>query len=329
MRWTGVFVEETAAYLPQRVGADVAIAEGKIDSRAKESIDIESIAVSDDLTAPEMAAAAAEKLVEDARITASEIGLVIHACAYDQQHMTPASYVQHRLGITGVPGFEVRQASAAVTAGLVLAATHLDLYRHNYRILMTTAERFIPPFDRWRSMSGLVLGDGGAAILLSSHHGFARLLSTAQRSATEFAEATDYTTLIGKDAVYDARAMKKLFASTAGLGDLVQTLTDNTRQVVAEALADAGLEAHQIARVVVPHVGKRTLEKVFFTEHGLDSHRSTWSFARGIGHVGASDPILGLDHLRRTQALKPGDHVLMFTLAGGMNFAAAVLEMIS
>ncbi|XUL94498.1 3-oxoacyl-[acyl-carrier-protein] synthase III C-terminal domain-containing protein (plasmid) [Streptomyces galilaeus] len=58
---------------------------------------------------------------------------------------------------------------------------------------------------------------------------------------------------------------------------------------------------------------------------GLPMSRSSWDFGRSVGHVGAADLIISLDHLVRTGELSPGDHVLLLSQGPGWISSSAVV----
>jgi 3-oxoacyl-[acyl-carrier-protein] synthase-3 len=51
-------------------------------------------------------------------------------------------------------------------------------------------------------------------------------------------------------------------------------------------------------------------------------------FGRGLGHLGASDPIAALDHLVATSAVGPGDRVLLMANGVGISLSCAVIEIL-
>jgi hypothetical protein len=70
------------------------------------------------------------------------------------------------------------------------------------------------------------------------------------------------------------------------------------------------------------------LEQFFIGPVGLPMERSTWDFGRAMGHMGASDQVVSLEHLLLTSALVPGDHVLLCGGAAGFASSCVVLEIV-
>src|SRR5262249_30794077 len=96
---------------------------------------------------------------------------------------------------------------------------------------------------------------------------------------------------------------------------------------VNRALAEAGVKAADIARVIVHNLSREEI-KAYLGVLGFPLARSTWDFGRGVGHVGASDHVISLDHLLATGQLVPGDRVLLCGFSPGVTYKAAVVEIL-
>ncbi|GAB3451307.1 ketoacyl-ACP synthase III family protein [Actinophytocola sediminis] len=324
-----LFIRSTGAWLPQLVDVESAIASGRFDAALREVIDIAAVAVSVDADAPEMAARAAVTALDRAGVRAAEVGLLTHACSVDQRHLAVGCYLQHAVGATDALAFEVRQGSSAAMAALEIAGNWLRA-NDSGTALITAGDRFAgPSFDRWRTAAGMILADAGAGAVLSADSGFARLVASAHRSAPQFEDAIRFEVMSAdQTGSIDGLVAKRHLDERVGRGGLSQVLADNTRAVLTEVLDLAGVELTAIQHVVVPHMGRRTLELILFAPFGLPVPRSTWDYGRRIGHAGACDPLLGLNHLVESGALTPGEHVLVFAIGGGFTWEAAVFEIV-
>jgi 3-oxoacyl-[acyl-carrier-protein] synthase-3 len=78
--------------------------------------------------------------------------------------------------------------------------------------------------------------------------------------------------------------------------------------------------------VVLPFLGRHSIEPMFFDGLGIDEHKTTFDFSRRIGHTGASDPFIGLDHLVSSKRLGSGDWILLLAVGVGFIWTAAVLQ---
>ncbi|MFD0350556.1 hypothetical protein ACFQ0M_40130 [Kitasatospora aburaviensis] len=178
MRWEQVYLAGTGVWLADRADAAAAVAAGAYDAREHAVNRIDSVSAAtaggpDDLAPPEMAVRAARTALRRAGRTAERIGTVFHSYLWFQgaELWPAAAYVaQHAVG-PAVPAFDLLQQCNAGLSGMELAARQLRAGGpgRDEAVLLTTADRFAPPaFDRWRAERGMVYGDGGTAVVLSS-----------------------------------------------------------------------------------------------------------------------------------------------------------------
>jgi 3-oxoacyl-[acyl-carrier-protein] synthase-3 len=333
MRVDSLYVAGTGRWLPPPVRTEDAVRLGQVDAAAAARTDVVSVTVADtDIAPPEMAARAAATALDRARADAADIGIVLHANVYHQGHhcWAPASYVQRRVLGTRCTAIEVRQASNGGMAALELAAAWLS--RSDTGALLTAADRWpMPGFDRWRSDPGTVYADGGAALVLHPSRGFAKVLSLATVSDAGL-EAMHRTGGIGDDAgmaapiPVDLDAAKREFTREAGFSYSAARVKAGQREALKTALADADLELADIDWFVLPHFGRRRLESAYTNAFGISMDRTTWPWARAVGHLGAADQFAGLDHLVTARALRPGQHCLLVGVGSGFTWSAAVLR---
>ncbi|WP_167333436.1 ketoacyl-ACP synthase III family protein [Nocardia concava] len=279
-------------------------------------------------SAPEMAAHAALQVMRAIGDTVAEVGMLIHACGWDQQHLAVPLFVQDVLGVEIPMAFEIRQGCAAGLTALALAANELCRATTPETVLVTAADRFIEPaFDRWRSASGMIHGDAGASALLSRTGGFAKIIAYSANSAPEYEIAGRMDALTGAPgATLNALAVKNAIIARTGRDAFIAEMAKRTSDTISEVLDAAAVELSRIDHIVVPNMGRRTLESFFFSPLGADWDKSTWAFGRTVGHAGAADTILGLHHLAQSGALEPGQRVLAFAIGTGFCWSSAIFE---
>lgn len=85
------------------------------------------------------------------------------------------------------------------------------------------------------------------------------------------------------------------------------------------AYGDAGADINSAAIRAwsVPHFGETLLRRQCLEPLGLKPMDTTSQFGARIGHTGAADPLLGLQHLRSKSALTPGDYVALIGIGAG------------
>ncbi|ASR34897.1 3-oxoacyl-ACP synthase [Prauserella marina] len=330
------FIDSTGTWLPPRVPTERAVAAGKFDAALARATDVISVAVAGDESAPEMAARAAKTALARARSTAADIDLVLHASFFYQGHdlWTPASYVQREAVGNKCPALEVRQVSNGGMAAMELASAYLAVDPGRSSALITTGDKFCEPgFDRWHSDPGTVYADGGTALVLSRHGGFARLRSLVTVSEPELEGMNRGDDPFGRTPFehrrpVDYEVCKRAFLAGTSVSYVVSLVSSGQDNAIKQALVAAELELGEIDRIVLPHVGRRRLKAAYFSRFGIDPARTTWPWNRAVGHLGAGDPIAGLDHLVNSGVLDAGQTCLLVSVGAGYSWSCAVIEVL-
>ncbi|MEU9472437.1 ketoacyl-ACP synthase III family protein [Streptomyces avermitilis] len=334
MRFTNdLYIASAASWLPDLVTMDEAVAAGLVDEE-HQNLGYESIAVADGVAGPEMAVRAGRLALERAvGIERDEVGLVLHSsCGFQGHEMWPAaSYVAGETVGRYVPGFDLQQRCNAGLGSLCLAAGHIDA-GFTSAVLLTTGDNFAPPWvDRWNVQLNLIFADGGTGLVLSGRQGFARVVSAtlgADNSLERWNRGTaPFATAPGLDMPLRLRERGLQHAATPeaeGSWERIEAaLVDTTRR----ALADAQVSAEDISRVVTPLI-HRGVWPENYDVLGFSEKQSTWDLGRQVGHIGAGDQFLGLEHLVRERAVGPGDLVLLVAAGAGFSLSAAVVEIL-
>ncbi|MGC4879701.1 ketoacyl-ACP synthase III family protein [Micromonospora sp. DT43] len=334
MRIGGIHVAGVAAHIPGRVLTADAVSAGSCAGRLAAQTGVHAVAVSADESAPDMAVRAAELALKRSGHTAHEVALLLHACVYHQGHdiWAPASYVQRMAVGNRCPALEIRQLSNGGLGALDLAVAYLSAAPNRTAALLTTGDRFTAPgFDRWNSDPGTVYGDAGTALLLSRAGGFARLLSLATVSEPELEglhrgdDPFGAVPLAQRQPV-DLDVVKKAFVARTGVSYSISRVVAGQAEALSRALAQAGLEIADVDRFVLPHFGLRRLTSSYLRPWGLTPEKTTWSWARTVGHLGAGDQFSGLAHLVESRQVHPGEHVLLAGVGAGYSWTCAVLR---
>ncbi|MGH3982307.1 MAG: ketoacyl-ACP synthase III family protein [Pseudonocardiaceae bacterium] len=323
-------------WLPPAVTTAQALAAGDCDEKLATMAAMLSVAVADKEPAPEMAARAARVALDRAGCGPSDIDLILHASLYSQGcHLwAPASYVQRVAVRNQCPAMEVRQVSNGGMAAIELARGYLAASPERSAALITTGDRMSSPgFDRWRSDPGTVYADGGTALVVSRHAGFARLRSLVTVSDPELegmhraGDPFGEPILVDQPTV-DLDACKREYVAETGQSFTATRIAAGQQAALAGALAAAGVGLGDVDRIALPHMGWRRLKACFFTRFGIDPDITTWPWSRHVGHLGAGDPIAGFDHLVSAGALGRGDLCLLASVGSGFSWSCAIVEVL-
>ncbi|MCE6993976.1 ketoacyl-ACP synthase III family protein [Saccharothrix sp. S26] len=329
-----VFVAATAVWLPPAVDAESAVHAGLFHQKSFRRCQVEAVRVAGDESPAEMAAWAAREALARNGGGADRVELVLHANMYYQgREMWPAASFVQRESVGGrAPAIDVRQMSNGGMAAIHLGRHHLAGCADDALVLVTTGDKFCPPgFDRWNTDPGTVYADGGTAVLLSKKDGLARLLSLAMVSDADLEQMHRGTDPFEDGAHVAPQPMsletrKQQFVERVGMQFAIDRVDAGQDEVVNKALADAGVKLDEIDWFVLPAFGRRRLDLGLFRRLGVDPDRSTWPWARQVGHLGAGDQIAGLDHLVTSGKARPGQLCLLVGTGAGFSWSCAVVE---
>jgi 3-oxoacyl-[acyl-carrier-protein] synthase-3 len=338
MRYDEIYLTSVATCLPEPVRADDAVRAGSYDAKEQREADYESVLVANGASAPQMAVEAARDALGRATVQPEDVALVLHASIYHQGHdMWPsASYIQQRcLPGNRAPALNISQMSNGSLAATELAASHLAAHDSSAAALVTAADKFCEPgFDRWRSDSGIVYGDGGVAAVLSRRGGAARLLSmvTIGDSSLEpmYRGVGPFSPQPGEGGwPIDLRSRKRAYIAEVGRSQPIERFGRALQEVVYRSLDEAGIALEDVARFVLPNVGRALLEREYILPLGLDWDKTLWEWGRRTGHLGAGDQLAGLAELIERRSVVAGDHCALIGVGAGFTWTCAIIEIVS
>jgi 3-oxoacyl-[acyl-carrier-protein] synthase-3 len=314
------------AYLPQRKVSNDELA-AKVDTSddwivARTGISSRHIAADGEMTS-DLAHAAAVTALSSAGMAASELDLIVLATATpDQTFPATATKVQARLGVPGIPAFDVQ----AVCSGFIYALAVADNFikaAQARNVLVIGAETFSRILD-WEDRTTCVLfGDGAGAVVLRAED---EVAGTGRRS--------DSRGIMSTHLHADGRHHDMLYVdggpSSTGTAGVIQMrgkevfrhAVSNLAAVVTEALEANDLAPgdinwlvpHQANQRIIDHTARKlkmSREKVVLTvaEHGNTS--------------AASVP-LALNAAVSDGRIKQGDVILMEAMGGGFTWGSVL-----
>ncbi|MFF3437956.1 ketoacyl-ACP synthase III family protein [Streptosporangium sp. NPDC002721] len=341
MRLANTYISGVGAFLPRTVvSVEKAVAKGWYPPEEAELHNLAGAVVAGDVPAPEMALHAARSAVKRSGRAPADLDLLLYASTWHQgpDGWPPHSYLQRHLVGGDVLATEIRQGCNGMFIGLELAAGHLDAAPGRQAALLVAADNYgTPLMDRWRMGPGYVGGDAASALVLTRDTGFARLTSVCTTTVTEAEELHRGSeplfppgVTLGRKMSFAARN-EQFRQQVVSKGEATAALFKIQRalmEVVERALTESGIEAGDLARVAFMNYSEEIVEQRCMAMLDLPMSRSTWDYGRTIGHCGASDQVLSLDHLLLTGRLGPGDHMLMLGTGPGVTVSSAVIKVI-
>lgn len=340
MRTPDVYVSGLGSYIPETVPVGWAVENGMYPAEEVDLHRLAGAAVAGETPPPEMALAAGQEALKRCGRDPADLAMLLYCSSWYQgpEGWLPHSYLQRHLVGGEVPATEVRQGCNGVFTALELGASVLRAEPGREAVMIVAADNFgTPLMDRWRMGPGYIGGDAASAVVLTKEPGFARLLSVCSVTVPEAEQLHRGDEplfppgiTLGRGADFATRGEEfRLRAAAAGEGTTAFfTIQLQLVSVIDRALEEAGIGRADIGRVAFMHYAHEIVEQRCMAPLGLPMSKSTWEFGRTIGHCGASDQILALDHLVTTGELGPGDHLLSIGTGPGVTLSCSVIKVL-
>jgi len=335
-----LYVSGVGVCLPETVTVEHAVSAGWYPAEQAELHQLGGAAVAGDVPAPELALRAARSALARSGRSPADLDLLLYASTWQQgpEGWPPHAYLQRHLAGDRVLAIQLRQGCNGMFAALELATGYLRAGPRGRAALLVAADNYGTPLaDRWRMGPSYVAGDAGSAVVLDTEPGFARLRSVCSASVSAAEEMHRAAEPLFPPGITQGRALdfaahteryrQRAIGDGSGTGVLV-TVHQRLAEVIDQSLAEAGITLDDVTRVAVMNHSQSITEQMCEAALGLPLSRSAWEFGRNVGHCGASDQILALEHLVAAGELGPGDHLLMLGQGPGVVLSGAVMEIL-
>lgn len=345
MRYEGIHVTALGVRLGQQVRTPWIVRRGELALADARRTRQRSVCVAS-VSGPELAAQAGKVAVRRYELETGQpavIGIHLHASTYDKpDYWSAACFVLNQIGVTEcVMACEIGAMSNSALLGIEMAASLLSGRPDLASALITAGDRFEGArfggrYGRYRADYGVLYGDAGAAAVVSRTPGVAAVVSAATRT-DPFMEGLTRgmppSTASAEDSrgeSLDLRARRRAWLRrNGGAETALRRNRLGITETVNAALADAGIELDQARRVVVPFLGHEAVKSQWLGPLDIAEHRTLEFLGLHLGHLGAADHIVGLQHLVTTKAVDPGDYVVLASAGAGMTWTTVVLRMCS
>jgi 3-oxoacyl-[acyl-carrier-protein] synthase III len=281
------------------------------------------IAAKDENTS-DMAARAALKAIEQAKISSEEIELILVATATpDMIFPATACFVQKKIGARNAACLDISAACAGFLFGLEIGQQFIT--SHTYDTVLLIGAEKLTSITNWTDRNTCVLfGDGaGAAILRhrGSAHGVisTHIGSDGQFSDILFMPGGGSRCPITRDNV-DLNLNTIHMTGKEVYKQAVTAMIEASKKV----LDQAGLSIHDIA-CVIPHQANLRIIEAIGDRLKIPLERFYVNLDR-YGNTSAAAVAIALDEANRTGRIKSGDYVLMVVFGGGLTWASTIIE---
>jgi 3-oxoacyl-[acyl-carrier-protein] synthase-3 len=322
-----VSIVGTGSYAPEKVltNADLSKMVDTSDEwiTTRTGIKERHVAAKDEQTS-DMAAKAAIKALEQAKVKPEDVDLLIVATATpDMLFPATACFVQKKIGAKNAACLDISAACAGFLFGIEIAQQFITSHTHE-TVLVIGAEK-LTSITNWSDRNTCVLfGDGAGAAVLQ-HRGRAHgIISTHIGSDGEY---TDILFMPGGGSrcpITPENAHQNLNTIHMNGKEVYKQAVTAMFSASLKALELAGLTIDDIACVIPHQANLRIIEGIadrlkipiekFYVN--LDKY----------GNTSAAAVAMALDEANRTGRIKHGDYVLMVVFGGGLTWASTVIE---
>src|SRR6266705_2170604 len=317
----------TGSYVPEKIltNADLSRMVDTSDDwiTTRTGIKERRIAAKDENTS-DMAAKAALKAIEQAKISPKDIDLILVATATpDMLFPATACFVQKKVGATNAACLDISAACAGFLFGLEIAQQFITSHTHD-TVLVIGAEK-LTSITNWTDRNTCVLfGDGAGAAVLR-HRGSAHgVISTHIGSDGQY---TDILFMPGGG----SRCPITRENAHMNLATIHMTGKEVYKQAVTamlsaaqKSLDAAGLSIEDIT-CVIPHQANRRIIEAIADRLGIPLEKFMVNLDR-YGNTSAAAVAIALDEANRSGRIKPGDYILMVVFGGGLTWASTIIE---
>ena len=281
------------------------------------------IAAKDEYTS-DMAAKAALKAIEQAKISPKEINLILVATATpDMLFPATACFVQKKIGATNAACLDVSAACAGFLFAIEIAQQFIT--SHTYDTVLVIGADKLTSITNWTDRNTCVLfGDGAGAAILRHRGGSHGVISThigsdGQYSDILFMPGGGSRCPITRDNVDLNLATIHMTGKEVYKQAVIAMLS-----AAKKALDQAGLKIEDIS-CVIPHQANLRIIEGIADRLGIPIDKFYINLDR-YGNTSAAAVAIALDEANRTGRIKPGEYILMVVFGGGLTWASTVIE---
>jgi len=319
---TGIYsrIIGTGSYLPEKIltNSDLATSVDTSDEWIQQRTGIRQRHIAaDNEFASDLALQAARRALDMAGITADKLDLVIVATTTpDMVFPSTACILQSKLGIKGMPAFDVQ----AVCSGFVYALTTADQFMRSGQyehILVVGAEVYSRILD-WEDRGTCVLfGDGAGAVVLK------RSSEPGILAARLHADGSHAGILSVPGSVCGGRISGRPLLQMDG-GAVFKFAVRVLEEVALETLAAAKMEKSDLDWLI-PHQANIRIIQATAKKLGLSMEKVITTVDRHANTSAASVP-LALDEAIRDGRIQRGQHVMLEGVGGGFTWGAVLVK---
>ena len=322
-----VSIVGTGSYTPERVLTNEDLSR-MVDTSdewitTRTGIKERRIAAKDELTS-DMATKAAINALEQAKIPASEVDLILVATATpDMLFPATACFVQKKIGANKAACLDIAAACAGFLFGIEIAQQFITSGTYD-TVLVIGAEK-LTSITNWTDRNTCVLfGDGAGAAVLK-HRGSAHgVIATHIGSDGQFSDILFMPGGGSRCPITKENADQHLNTIHMLGKEVYKQAVIAMLDASKKALEKAGLTTDDIA-CVIPHQANLRIIEAIADRLKIPSEKVYVNLDK-YGNTSAAAVAIALDEANRSGRIKPGDYILMVVFGGGLTWASTIIE---
>ena len=272
----------------------------------------------------DLAAGAIKVACEDAGIDPSELdGIIVGTCSQDTIFPSTACWVQEKLGISGMPAFDLMAGCTSWLYGLEVAANWVA-NGSDKKIAVCGAEVFSKILDYQDRRTCVLFGDGAGATIVAAGRGDSGVLASNWGSDGRLASILELpaggTRMPASHATIDERKHFVYMEGSKVFKHAVRAMSTG----LVQAIEEAGV-SHDDIDVLIPHQANIRIMEACRERTGIPREK-VYSVLEKYGNISAASIPVAIDEAKRTGVLRDG-HLLGMTAFGtGLTWGAAVMR---
>ena len=316
----------TSSYLPERV-VDNNYLEKIVDTTDEWIIQRTGIKqrrrVAPGEAASDMAAQAARKVLDKAKLSAQDVELLIVATITpDKSFPATACYVQDKIGARNAVAFDISAACSGYIYALSVAQGMIEFGEHKNALVIGT-EVLTSITDWFDRGSCILFGDGAGAALLASSKG-ANILSShlaTDGSLTELLHLPAGGSR--RPADYDTLNDRQHFIKMKG-NELFKVAVIKMTEAAQIALSKCKLTSKDID-LLIPHQANVRILKAVAKRLGIPEETVFMNVDR-YGNMSSASSAVALDEAVSGGHIKKGDIIVLDAFGAGLTWGAMVVK---
>ncbi|MBQ9372399.1 MAG: ketoacyl-ACP synthase III [Thermoguttaceae bacterium] len=317
----------TGSYLPERVVTNDELAE-RLPKTSDEwifshtGIHARHIAAADE-SASAMGYEAALRAMEQAGVTADELGLIIVSTATPDYAPTPltACILQDRLQATRAAAFDMSAACCGFIYNLEIAKNYYYNPRFTAPILLVATEVMSRKVD-WNDYKTCILfGDGAGAVVIKPVYDDAEPTSGGIVDSVMMADGAGGKHLLLEGGCRSSDSLQHPLAHVLQMGgqQVYTFATKAITEVTQTLMARNSLAFDDLARIV-PHQANYRIIRSAGARLGLETDEKFYINVERVANTASASIPIALDEMNRGGELTRGDKIILAGFGAGLTY---------